>query len=182
MVLCEYAHAMGNSGGGLDQYWVRVFSRGPSQISFQRIHESPARRTLYGRPAFCAAVPAGSVQVQRRAPGGFHLGLGRPGIGQAQRQREEDLVSDSKSCFFTENRMRFWFARNVRAAMRRRFISPARAYGGDFGDAPNDAQFCVNGLTFPNRSPHPTAWEVIDQCLAACLAACASVLRRRVSL
>lgn len=25
------------------------------------------------------------------------------------------------------------------------------AYGGDFGDTPNDAQFCANGLVFPDR-------------------------------
>lgn len=24
MILCEYAHAMGNSGGSLDSYWVRT--------------------------------------------------------------------------------------------------------------------------------------------------------------
>jgi beta-galactosidase len=29
------------------------------------------------------------------------------------------------------------------------------AYGGDFGDQPNDGQFCINGLLFPDRSPHP---------------------------
>jgi beta-galactosidase len=33
-------------------------------------------------------------------------------------------------------------------------------YGGDFGDQPNDAQFCINGLTFPDRSPHPALFEV----------------------
>jgi beta-galactosidase len=33
-------------------------------------------------------------------------------------------------------------------------------YGGDFGDKPNDAQFCINGLTFPDRSPHPALFEV----------------------
>ena len=34
------------------------------------------------------------------------------------------------------------------------------AYGGDFGDKPNDAQFCVNGLVFPDRTPHPAMEEV----------------------
>ena len=34
------------------------------------------------------------------------------------------------------------------------------AYGGDFGDSPNDAQFVCNGLVWPDRSPHPAAWEV----------------------
>ncbi len=34
------------------------------------------------------------------------------------------------------------------------------AYGGDFGDQPNDGQFCCNGLVFPDRSPHPALHEV----------------------
>ena len=29
------------------------------------------------------------------------------------------------------------------------------AYGGDFGDAPNDLNFCLNGLLFPDRTTHP---------------------------
>ncbi|GFR49336.1 hypothetical protein Agub_g11298 [Astrephomene gubernaculifera] len=33
------------------------------------------------------------------------------------------------------------------------------AYGGDFGDTPNDGQFCCNGLVFPDRSPHPALYE-----------------------
>ena len=28
------------------------------------------------------------------------------------------------------------------------------AYGGDFGDMPNDAEFCVDGLCYPDRTPH----------------------------
>ena len=32
-------------------------------------------------------------------------------------------------------------------------------YGGDYGDCPNDAQFCINGLLFPDRSPHPSIHE-----------------------
>lgn len=34
------------------------------------------------------------------------------------------------------------------------------AYGGDFGDIPNDGNFCMNGLVFPDRSPHPGLMEV----------------------
>jgi beta-galactosidase len=34
------------------------------------------------------------------------------------------------------------------------------AYGGDFGDEPNDGTFCVDGITFPDRSPKPALWEV----------------------
>jgi beta-galactosidase len=33
------------------------------------------------------------------------------------------------------------------------------AYGGDFGDRINDRQFCINGLNFPDRSPHPSLIE-----------------------
>jgi len=34
------------------------------------------------------------------------------------------------------------------------------AYGGDFCDAPNDSQFCINGLLFPDRKVHPAMHEV----------------------
>ena len=34
------------------------------------------------------------------------------------------------------------------------------AYGGDFGDKPNDKDFCLNGVTFPDRSPKPAMAEI----------------------
>ncbi|MBN1266711.1 MAG: hypothetical protein JXA25_14540 [Anaerolineales bacterium] len=34
------------------------------------------------------------------------------------------------------------------------------AYGGDFGDKPNDGAFCINGIFNPDRIPHPAAYEV----------------------
>ncbi len=34
------------------------------------------------------------------------------------------------------------------------------AYGGDFGDKPNDDNFCTNGLVLPDRSLHPGILEV----------------------
>ena len=33
------------------------------------------------------------------------------------------------------------------------------AYGGDFGDYPNDDNFCINGLIWPDRTPHPAMHE-----------------------
>jgi beta-galactosidase len=33
------------------------------------------------------------------------------------------------------------------------------AYGGDFGDQPNDGNFCINGLVWPDRTPHPAMHE-----------------------
>lgn len=34
------------------------------------------------------------------------------------------------------------------------------AYGGDFGDRPTDANFLINGLVGPDRTPHPHYYEV----------------------
>jgi beta-galactosidase/beta-glucuronidase len=33
-------------------------------------------------------------------------------------------------------------------------------YGGDFGDQPNDGNFCINGLVDPDRHPHPGLEEL----------------------
>lgn len=38
------------------------------------------------------------------------------------------------------------------------------AYGGDFGDTPNDLNFCLNGLTWPDRTPHPALHGKIFRC------------------
>lgn len=34
------------------------------------------------------------------------------------------------------------------------------AFGGDFGDRPNDGNFCINGIVGPDRVPHPHYYEV----------------------
>lgn len=87
LILCEYAHAMGNSFGGFAKYW-------------QAFRENP------------------------RLQGGFVW----------------DWV-DQALCKTDDNGGIFW------------------AYGGDFGDTPNDRQFCMNGLVFPDRTPHPALFE-----------------------
>ena len=33
------------------------------------------------------------------------------------------------------------------------------AYGGDFGEDVHDFDFCINGLVWPDRRPHPAMWE-----------------------
>lgn len=33
-------------------------------------------------------------------------------------------------------------------------------YGGDWGDFPNDANFCIDGLVFPDRTPYPSLIEM----------------------
>lgn len=87
LILCEYAHAMGNSFGGFAKYW-------------QAFRSHP------------------------RLQGGFVWDW----VDQALTKQDE-------------NGKPFW------------------AYGGDFGDKPNDRQFCLNGLVFPDRTPHPALYE-----------------------
>jgi len=88
LILCEYAHAMGNSVGNLQDYWD-------------------------------------AIESHDRLQGGciwdwVDQGLtGRSSLGQ-----------------------KFW------------------AYGGDFGDYPNDDNFCCNGLIQPDRKPNPSLYEV----------------------
>lgn len=33
-------------------------------------------------------------------------------------------------------------------------------YGGDFGEAPHDSNFCMDGLVYPDRTPHTSLYEV----------------------
>jgi beta-galactosidase len=87
LILCEYAHAMGNSLGSFDKYWA-AFRQYP------------------------------------RLQGGFIWDWVDQGLTKQ--------TEDGETYF---------------------------AYGGDFGDEPNDRQFCINGLIFPDRTPHPAAYE-----------------------
>ena len=41
-----------------------------------------------------------------------------------------------------------------------KYQSPAYTYGGDFGDRPNDGNFCVDGLVWPDRRPHTGLLEL----------------------
>lgn len=101
LVLCEYSHAMGNSNGGLHEYW-RLFDTHPN--------------------------------IQ----GGFIWDWCDQGLLQT----------------LPDGRTRW-------------------AYGGDFGDSPNDKQFCINGVVWPDRAPHPAMAELryLQQPLLAQLAA-----------
>jgi beta-galactosidase len=87
IVLCEYAHAMGNSTGNLKEYWDLIRS-------------------------------------ERRLIGGFIWDW----IDQGVLKKTED---------------------------GREFF----AYGGDFGDQPNDLNFCLNGTITADRKPKPAMWE-----------------------
>ncbi|PDH36980.1 MAG: beta-galactosidase [Halieaceae bacterium MED-G26] len=87
VILCEYAHAMGNSLGNFSDYWD-------------------------------------AFRANPRLQGGFIWDWVDQGLSS---------VSDTGEPYF--------------------------AYGGDFGDTINDRQFCINGLVFPDRTPHPSLIE-----------------------
>jgi len=87
LIMCEYAHAMGNSCGNLREYWD-------------------------------------AIEAHPRLQGGFIWDWVDQGIRQ--------VTADGQA----------WFA-----------------YGGDFGDDPNDGPFCLNGLVFPDRQVQPALWE-----------------------
>ena len=87
-VLCEYAHAMGNSLGNFQEF-MDVFEKYSNAI------------------------------------GGFIWDY----IDQGLRK-------------FSDKGEEFW------------------AYGGDYGDDPNDNNFCINGIVLPDRKPNPALFEV----------------------
>lgn len=87
-ILCEYAHAMGNSFGAVDEYI----------------------ELAYREPLF---------------QGGFIWDFADQAIALTDRYGEE---------YF--------------------------GYGGDFGDAPNDGEFCGNGIFFTDHTPTPKLQEV----------------------
>ena len=87
LIMCEYAHSMGNSTGNLAEYWE-------------------------------------AIEREPRLAGGFIWDWVDQGLRRFTADGEE------------------WFA-----------------YGGDFGDEPNDGSFCLNGLISPDRIPHPGLWE-----------------------
>jgi beta-galactosidase len=87
LIMCEYAHSMGNSTGNLKDYWEAIESHHGLQ-------------------------------------GGFIWDW-----------IDQGLVKT------TDDGREYW------------------AYGGDFGDTINDRNFCINGIVWPDRTPHPAMWE-----------------------
>lgn len=87
VIMCEYLHAMGNSIGGLGDFWDEIYAR-PNLL------------------------------------GGYIWDMIDQGL--------EKEGPDGKTFY---------------------------AYGGDYGDIPNDENFCLNGVFASNRTPNPHAWE-----------------------
>ncbi|GAG27375.1 unnamed protein product, partial [marine sediment metagenome] len=87
LIMCEYAHSMGNSTGNLKEYWS-------------------------------------AIESYHGLQGGFIWDWVDQGITKIDK-----------------NGVEYW------------------AYGGDFGDKINDKNFCINGLIWPDRTPHPALYE-----------------------
>jgi beta-galactosidase len=101
--LREYAHAMGNSLGNLQEYWDVIYSD----------------TSIVG-----AAIWDWVDQ------------------GIAKRIDGSPLRYDDHPAALSLKDNEYW------------------AYGGDFGDVPNDGAFCLNGLIGPDRVPHPHYYQV----------------------
>ncbi len=99
----EYAHAMGNSEGNLQEYWDIIY----------------ADESIVG-----AAIWDWVDQGIAKPIDGSPLKYG---------DHPEALPLKDGECW---------------------------AYGGDFGDQPNDGAFCINGLIGPDRVPHPHYYQV----------------------
>ena len=99
-IMREYAHAMGNSVGNLQDYWD----------------------VIYADSSICGAAIWDWVDQ----------GIAKPIDGSPLHPSAKLSLEPGE----------YW------------------AYGGDFGDQPNDGAFCTNGLLAPDRTPHPHFYEV----------------------
>ncbi len=53
-----------------------------------------------------------------------------------------------------------WEFTDHSVAVGDKYGAPSFTYGGDFGDHPNDGNFCVDGLVYPDRRPHTGLFEL----------------------
>lgn len=81
-------------------------------------------------------------------------------VGAVEKFRVVDAVLDRD--FFTAEPDGARTLSNIDFADFRQVPSNKRyfAYGGDFGDFPNDGSFCMNGLVMADIFPSPQVWEV----------------------
>ncbi|MEZ4596097.1 MAG: glycoside hydrolase family 2 TIM barrel-domain containing protein [Chloroflexota bacterium] len=104
----------------------------------------PDRRDRGPRPVRPPASPAHHVRVL-------------PRDGQQQRHARRVLGGDRVDAGLQGGFI--WEFRDHGLVQRLPDGTTRWAYGGDFGDEPNDGDFCVDGLTWPDRMPKPAMWE-----------------------
>ena len=139
VILCEYAHAMGNSGGGLADYWAAFWApSGPLQGGFiwDWVDQGLLVKQPHATPSGAKCVASSSANVWIYCSARRPL-FSRINPAHAPLPCDHPVPIPSHPCSGR----------------------PLWAFGGDFGDAPNDANFCINGIAFPDRTPHPTMLE-----------------------
>jgi beta-galactosidase len=115
LIQCEYNHTMGNSSGGLAEYWRLIRRERLLQGGF--IWDWRDQGILREKPAG-HALTAATAAVAALDPARF-------------------VTPDGRLRYF--------------------------AYGGDFGDQPNDNNFCFNGVVGADLVPNPHAVEIAHQ-------------------
>lgn len=115
LIMSEYNHTMGNSSGGLDEYWRVIRSQRLLQGGFIWDWRDQG--------------------ILREKPAEHPLTVGQAAVAELDPQR---FVAPS-------GRLRYF------------------AYGGDYGDQPNDNNFLFNGVVGADLRPNPHAVEVAHQ-------------------
>ena len=140
-VLCEYAHAMGNGPGGLLEYWDAIYNSDRLMGGFiweWVDHGLRARWNADGK-AVVAKAPHPNPLPQTTAAS---RRLGSPLSGARACKSLLPTGGEGQDEGASANAGREFFA-----------------YGGDFGDVPNDGNFVCDGLVFPDRVPSPGLTE-----------------------
>jgi len=130
LIMCEYAHAMGNSCGGLVEYWQLINQYGVLQGGF--IWDWVDQGLLLP-PNSPKATAASKRAARRLLPPKKASGLSK--------QRDDDLIE----------------FRVVAKRPDQPIWAYGGDYGPQ--DTPSDENFCINGLLQPDRTPNPHVWE-----------------------
>ena len=131
-VLCEYAHAMGNGPGGLLEYWeeaIYKYDRLMGGFIWEWVDHGLRACWDTDGKAVVAKAPHPNPLPKNGARGSAGQSL-LPTGGEGQ---VDGASANTGATFF--------------------------AYGGDFGDVPNDGNFVCDGLIFPDRVPSPGLTE-----------------------
>jgi beta-galactosidase/beta-glucuronidase len=160
LFLCEFAHAMGNGPGGLRDCWDIVRSS-PKLIGgcvwewFN--HGISARRYFYANGETATATArAEKLAAMRAALAGAALSTaGAAAIGTAELALAALRAAASATA---PSLAATWEAAPAGAQIRPPvdFV----AYGGDFGEAPSDGNFALDGLVTPDQEPMPGLLEL----------------------
>ncbi len=89
----------------------------------------------------------------------FHISEYAHGMGNAGGNLEDYWEAIESTNFFCGAAIWDWVDQslyNYDKATGTKYL----AYGGDFGDKPNNGMFCMNGILFPGHKPKPAYYEV----------------------